>query len=382
VEDFWDGWFDPSINNGFEPEMTDIFQEFQIEYYEDDLEDDGSVALANPIDFMDDPVHHTLYEVNDEDWHELDIVENASFQVRSTDLLPATYPVITVYESDGVTEIASNRNNTFEPVLFDGVGPGPYYAMIEQNSGAGIYTEYGHYNLNYDLTQAPPESAQIQLSPSAIITSAPIPASVSDTMIVFNVGGGPLHYTISDRERFGGDPSDLTWLTEDPSAGTIDAGDSAIITVTFITNDLTPDSSYDAMIVVSSNDIAHPEEDLIVRLTTGSVGIGDGEDVTSSGSLPRAFAMAQNYPNPFNPSTSIGYDVPVGREDGVQVKLEVFNVRGQLIATLVDDVKTPGSYVVHWDGTDDAGRKTGSGIYIYRLKAGDFSATRKMVVLK
>jgi len=362
--------------------MIDIFQAFRIEYYEDDLEDDGSVALATPFHFLDDPVHHTLYEADEEDWQRLDIVENGSFQVRSADRLPATYPIITVYESDGVTEVGNNQSNYVDPVSFDAVGSGPYYAKVVQNSGFGIYTEYGSYDLDFDLTQAPPESAQIQLSPSALIVSAPIPASVSDTMIVHNVGGGPLHYTVSDKDRFSGDPADLTWLTEEPASGSIDAGDSAVITVIFNTEGLTPDSSYDALIVVSSNDIANPEEDIIVRLTTGAVGIGDDNDVTSSGALPRAFDMAQNYPNPFNPSTSIGYDVPVGREDGVQVKLEVFNVRGQLVATLVDDMKTPGSYVVHWDGRDDAGRQTGSGIYIYRLKAGDFSSTRKMVVLK
>jgi len=383
VEDFWDGWFDPTINNGYETEMLAIFGAFQIEYYEDNLEPDSSMTLATPLNFLDDAVHHTLYGVGDEDWHQLDIIDNASFRVRSAQRSPATYPAITVYDSDGVTEIATNWDDISQAVTFDGVGSGPYYAKAVQKDDWGIYTEYGHFDLDYDITQAPPESAQIQLSPTAIIQTASIGETVSDTAIIYNIGGGSLNYSISDKERFGEDPADLPWLTEDPSSGTVDPGDSIIVTVTFITDDLTPDSSYDALIVVESNDIVTPVEEIIVRLTTqGILGIGDGNETASSASLPRAFAMAQNYPNPFNPSTSIAYDIPAGHEDGVKVHLEVFNVRGQKVATLVDGVKMPGSYVVQWNGKDDTGRTTGSGIYIYRLKAGDFSSTKKMVILK
>jgi hypothetical protein len=382
LEDFWDGWFDPSINNGYEAEMIAIFEAFQIEYYEDDLESDNDMSLATPFNFMDDDVHHTLYPSADTDWHQLDIINNASFQVRSDNRLPGTHPVITVYDSDGVTEIGNNRDNIIEPVSFDGVGAGPYYAMIEQNDTWGVYTEYGHFNLKYNITAAPPESAKIQVPTSAIIVTVPTGATLSDTAIIRNIGGGPLQYTVSDKARFGEDPSDLLWLTQEPGSGIVDAGDSVIVTVTFTTTGLTPDSSYDALLVIESNDIVNPVEDVIVRLTTqGPEGIGDGDEVASA-SLPRAFSMAQNYPNPFNPSTSIAYDVPVGNEAGVKVILEVFNVRGQRIATLVDDVKTPGSYVVHWNGKDSLGRVAGSGIYIYRIKAGDFSSTKKMVVLK
>jgi hypothetical protein len=363
--------------------MLAIFDEFQIEYFEDDLEPDDDTAQATPINFMDDAVHHTLYAVDDEDWHQLDIIDNASFRVRTLDRLPASYPAITVYESDGVTEVGTNWSDITRSVEFEAVGAGPYYAKVLQKDGSGIYTEYGHYNFMFDVTLAPPESAQIQLSPTAIIKVGPIGETIVDTAIIYNTGGGPLNFTISDVDRFSGDPSDLTWLTEDPGSGTIDPGDSTIVTVTFITDDLTPDSSYDALILVESNDIVTPVDDIIVRLTTqASSGIGGGDETVSSASLPRAFSMAQNYPNPFNPSTSIAYDVPVGNEDGVDVRLEVYNIRGQRVATLVDAVKTPGSYVVQWNGKDDGGRMAGSGIYIYRFKAGDFSSTKKMVILK
>ena len=64
------------------------------------------------------------------------------------------------------------------------------------------------------------------------------------------------------------------------------------------------------------------------------------------------------------------------------VKIEVYNVRGQLVKTLVDGIQGPGEYSVVWNGTDNMGRNVGSGIYFYRIKADRFTATRKMVVLK
>jgi hypothetical protein len=97
--------------------------------------------------------------------------------------------------------------------------------------------------------------------------------------------------------------------------------------------------------------------------------------------LPKAFALSQNYPNPFNPSTTISYAIPDGNAQ-VGVKLSVFNLRGQLVRSLVDQSQSPGNYNVNWDGSDDNGRQISSGVYFYRLVAGDYVSTRKMVVLK
>ena len=96
--------------------------------------------------------------------------------------------------------------------------------------------------------------------------------------------------------------------------------------------------------------------------------------------LPKAYALSQNYPNPFNPSTTIAFDVPEGKE--VSVRLNVYNMRGQLVRTLVSEVKSEGSYQIQWNGDDNYGRKVSSGVYFYRIVAGEFSQTRKMVILK
>ncbi len=96
--------------------------------------------------------------------------------------------------------------------------------------------------------------------------------------------------------------------------------------------------------------------------------------------LPRAFSLGANCPNPFNPSTTISYSL--GGEAPLPVRLNVFNVRGQIVATLVDRVVAPGQYTVNWDGRGRGGEQLSSGVYFYRLRAGDFSFTRKMVLLK
>ena len=104
-------------------------------------------------------------------------------------------------------------------------------------------------------------------------------------------------------------------------------------------------------------------------------------DVTPSGTdtkLPKPFALGRNYPNPFNPGTTISYDLP--RQ--AQVTLEVFNVVGRKVATLVNGRQEAGHRTVQWDGRDDSGAATASGVYFYRLSAGEFVATAKMVLLK
>jgi|GEM_PF-3765755 hypothetical protein len=97
--------------------------------------------------------------------------------------------------------------------------------------------------------------------------------------------------------------------------------------------------------------------------------------------LPKVSSLAQNSPNPFNPSTTISYTV-ASAESLVPVRLEVFNIRGQLVRALVNEVVVPGEYSFFWQSLDDHGEELSSGIYFYRLRAGDFVATRKMVIVK
>ncbi len=107
-----------------------------------------------------------------------------------------------------------------------------------------------------------------------------------------------------------------------------------------------------------------------------------GIETTIQPFLPDHFSLGQNYPNPFNSTTVIRYSLPVDRQKRWAVSLRIYNILGQVVRTLVDEPQTPGYYSVRWDGRDNAGRELASGIYIYRIRAGDFVQTRRMILLK
>jgi hypothetical protein len=100
--------------------------------------------------------------------------------------------------------------------------------------------------------------------------------------------------------------------------------------------------------------------------------------VTKQPALPKAFALHQNYPNPFNAGTQIIYELP----KSAQVTIEVFNVLGQQIVTLVEGEQSAGLHSVEWNGIDQRGREVASGVYLYRLTSEDFKDEKKMMLMK
>ncbi len=97
------------------------------------------------------------------------------------------------------------------------------------------------------------------------------------------------------------------------------------------------------------------------------------EEAVEAKALPKEFGLSQNFPNPFNPITTIGYDLP----EPSNVTLTIYTITGQQVATVVSSHQEPGHYEVPWDGS-----AFGDGGYLYRLEAGDFVETRRMLLLK
>ena len=98
------------------------------------------------------------------------------------------------------------------------------------------------------------------------------------------------------------------------------------------------------------------------------------------GIMPEEYVLSQNYPNPFNPQTEINYSLPVSGE----VRLTVYNLLGQRVVTIVDEIQQAGNYRASWNGHDEFGKSVSSGIYLYNLNVsnGKFSETKKMLLLK
>ena len=105
-----------------------------------------------------------------------------------------------------------------------------------------------------------------------------------------------------------------------------------------------------------------------------SLGINDDLQIS-----PYSYSLLDNYPNPFNPKTQIRFSI--GRRENV--KLIVYDMMGRQVNTLVNGESfNSGYHVVNWLGIDDKGNKVPSGVYVYRIKAGDYIADKKMLLLK
>lgn len=117
----------------------------------------------------------------------------------------------------------------------------------------------------------------------------------------------------------------------------------------------------------------YPDADNPVAVSTSAMGI-DGNET-----IPDEFALNQNYPNPFNPSTQISFDVPQG---GEHIMLNIYNILGQNVSTLVNGVINPGTYTMEWNATDEAGNPVASGIYFYELRSSSFTARKKMLLIR
>jgi hypothetical protein len=101
-------------------------------------------------------------------------------------------------------------------------------------------------------------------------------------------------------------------------------------------------------------------------------------DNDDNAQIPVATSLNGNYPNPFNPETTISFSL----KEPAMVSIQIFNVQGKLVNTLVNEDMTAGNYTVIWDGKDSGGRNVASGVYYYRMIAGKYSSTRKMIMLK
>ena len=101
-------------------------------------------------------------------------------------------------------------------------------------------------------------------------------------------------------------------------------------------------------------------------------------NIKNNKALPERFTLHQNYPNPFNPVTNLDYDLP---EDAM-VNITVFDMMGKVVRTLVNDQQSAGYKTLQWNAMSNSGQPVSSGLYIYTIQVGEFSKTRKMILLK
>jgi hypothetical protein len=111
--------------------------------------------------------------------------------------------------------------------------------------------------------------------------------------------------------------------------------------------------------------------ELIIRVGTQVLGV-------EAPSVPQIFTLEQNYPNPFNPTTQIKYALP---EDAL-VSISIYDVTGRMVKSLINMNQSTGYHSLRWDATNYSGEAVSAGMYIYTIQAGQYRATKKMVLLK
>ncbi len=131
----------------------------------------------------------------------------------------------------------------------------------------------------------------------------------------------------------------------------------------------TGDYGYYVTAMYAQNNQSNPTETIIIEYL---------QTDTENELIPVATTLNGNYPNPFNPETTIKFNL----KENSKVTIEIYNIKGQKVKTLMNDVKNAGYHSVIWDGKDDKGKNVTSGIFLYRMKADKYSSTRKMILLK
>ncbi len=239
-------------------------------------------------------------------------------------------------------------------------------------SGAGAVSMRSAY-MNFGLDPAAPDGNHLTavepVAPTLDAVGA-VGSLTGDQLIAF--GGCPV---INDFDLL-----QTTGLS-------VDEFENTVTGKTYVVSQITPNSVGDTARVVLSGfsyhyvrDAAAPAPEREYHLLHILQFLQNTPPTNPGSPLQLANRLEANYPNPFNPTTTIEYEI----KDPGHVALRIYNVAGQLIRTLVNEVQTPavGGFKVTWDGRNNAGQTVSSGVYFYKMAAPGFSRTRKMVLLR
>ncbi len=224
----------------------------------------------------------------------------------------------------------------------------------------------GNYTISYMVLDDQGASSTCNVE---ITVNAPVVDTISPSCAVTGGSAGPpatLEITIQDDES--GLAQINVLIANNASINippfTVGTNDPVVVVATKL------DQSQTSMVLLQAFDVA------------GNSIICDPVYQRISTMIPEGYALKQNFPNPFNPETRIDFDVPSGNGGAVNVSIKVYDITGREVKSLLERNMQPGQYSVEWDATNNSGATVAGGIYLYRMVAGDFVATRKMILLK
>ena len=321
--------------------------------------DDGSVIVPLPFAFNYYGADYNQLKICTNGWQSFNVVSTSNAYLNSA--IPATAdPNLTLYPfwddqdvrtAGGIYYYNDAANNRFI-VMYKDV---PHYTTGELYTYETIIYSDGRIYYQYlNMTSTLVNSCTIGTENAT---------GTDGLQVVFN--SAYLHNNLAIKIEKG-----LAWVDENPSSGTVVPAGNQQVAVNFNSAGLTPNSSYTGNLNVGSNDPARPVKTIKVRLNVGPLAIQSNSTLTG---IPATFELKQNYPNPFNPSTKISYALP---KEGI-VSLKIYDVLGKEVATLVNENKLAGYYEVEFNASSFA-----SGLYFYKIEAGNFAETRRMLLIK
>jgi agmatine/peptidylarginine deiminase len=244
-----------------------------------------------------------------------------------------------------------------------------YYIHAADASGRSENHPYiGPYDPHTFEVVGPPPQPEIVVEPEIFdITMEEGEIGFEDLMIS-NIGDEVLEFTISVSEN---------WLSVDPTGAELEAGEDIIIELTINATDL-EEGEYESIITINSNDPDNPEVEVLVYLEVT-------EGTSAEPNLPLANRLFNSYPNPLflnstrsDKETMIGYSI----KEPNMVTIEVFNIKGQKVRTLINEQTQSGTHSVAWNGRNQTGEQVSSGVYFYRMRTPNYSEIRRMIVIQ
>jgi len=277
---------------------------------------------------------------------------DAPFDVHVLQVIPAGY-----YISATATDVAGNTSEFSEVVMAINTPTGGSVVVQPVDEGTGETP----VTLTFEMV-----TSEGNTSVTSSETGPPLPGS-------YAVGDSTSYLSLSTTAGYAGEIEicieyDESQITVREDSVVVLHYDETLIPPAWV--DIT--TSVDTVLNVACGVTTTGLSPFVAGYIKSATGVGNE-------SAPTQFALHQNVPNPFNPTTVIRYDVPAG---GGMVSLNVYDVAGRLVRTLIDGRQAAGVREVTWDGRDQSGRTVSSGVYFYRLVAGEYVQTRKMVLIK
>jgi hypothetical protein len=271
-------------------------------------------------------------------------------------------------------------------------------ADVTKDSTIDVFDLVGVIDLIFDIEPSPAAGQYIaEAWASVSLDYSDLPSGAEDIMVVRSelpekIAGVQVEIRYDPKAISLGKPA----LTEDASQMILSSKNNGTGKLTvllyfknpFRTEDLIQAGEADLITIpiVARTEIKADNESQM-KLTRALLSTASAEAVRVKGMdlpLPSTFVLEQNYPNPFNPTTTIEFSLG-GADDGPltqHVALDIYNILGQHVKTLIEKNLVPGNYQVEWDATNSGGQGVATGIYLYRLQVDQESKTKKMLFLK